>query len=94
MEPTISSGSLVLVFKKSKYNVNDIVVVSIEQDLSIIKRVISIHNQRIKLSGDNYNKSSSLCDPWYCKDRIQGKVIFNSSSLQKIIKVKEPSRIS
>ena len=94
MEPTILSGSLVLTFNKDQYNVNDIVVVSITRDFRIIKRITSIENQKIKLCGDNFNKSSSLCDPWYCKEQIIGKVIFNSSFLHKIIKAKEPSHIS
>ena len=94
MEPTILSGSLVLTFNKNQYNVHDIVVVSIAQDLSIIKRIISMQNQKIKLCGDNFNKSSSLCDAWYPKDQIIGKVIFNSSFLHKIIKAREPSHIS
>ncbi len=94
MEPTILSGSLVLTFNKNQYNVNDIVVVSITQDLSIIKRITSIQNKKIKLCSDNFNKSSSLCDPWYSKDQIIGKVIFNSSFFNKIIKTKEPSHIS
>ena len=94
MEPTILSGSLVLTFNKNQYNVNDIVVVSIAQDLSIIKRITSIQNKKIKLCGDNFNKSSSLCEPWYSIDQIIGKVIFNSSFLHKIIKTREPSHIS
>jgi len=94
MEPTLLSGCLVLTFNKYQYNVNDIVVVSITRDFRIIKRITSIENQKIKLCGDNFNKSSSLCDAWYPKDQIIGKVIFNSSFLHKIIKAKEPSHIS
>ncbi len=94
MEPTVLSGSYVLTFKKVKYDIGDIVIVSITSDLNIIKRVVSICNGKIKLSGDNSSKSSSLCEPWYSMDQILGKMIFNLSGIYKIFKKREPSKIS
>ena len=93
MEPTISSGSYVISLKKIKYNIGDIVVVTISEDLNIIKRIVSVCDRKIKLSGDN-NKSSSLCEPWYSEDQILGKMIFNTSFINKLLKTKEPSKIS
>ena len=94
MEPTITSGSYVFAFKKLDYNVNDIVVVNITKDLKIIKRIISINNHKIKLSGDNNTKSSSLCEPWYLKKQVESKIIFNFSFIDRFFKTKEPSHIS
>ena len=94
MEPTILSGSYVISLKKIKYNIGDIVVVTISEDLNIIKRIVSMSDRKIKLSGDNNNKSSSLCEPWYSEDQILGKMIFNTSFINKLIKTKEPSKIS
>jgi phage repressor protein C with HTH and peptisase S24 domain len=94
MEPTILSGSYVISLKKIKYNIGDIVVVTISEDLNIIKRIVSICDRKIKLSGDNTLKSSSLCEPWYSQNQILGKMIFNSSLFNKILKTKEPSKTS
>ncbi len=94
MEPTILSGSYVISSKKIKYNIGDIVVVTISEDLNIIKRIVSMSDRKIKLSGDNINKSSSLCEPWYSEDQILGKMIFNTSFINKLINNKEPSKIS
>jgi len=77
MEPTILSGSYVYARKTINYNVGDIVVVSIRDGFSIIKRIISIEQQKLKLCGDNSSKSSSLCEPWYSKEDIIGKVIIS-----------------
>ena len=92
MEPTILSGSYVISYKKSNYIIGDIVIVKINQDLIIIKRIAYMDKKKIKLSGDN-NKPSSLCEPWYCKDQILGKMIFNSSFIYKLFKTTEPSHI-
>ena len=94
MEPTIISGSYVFAFKNFDYKVDDIVVVSIAKDLKIIKRIVSINNQKIKLAGDNNAISSSLCEPWYLKKQIESKIIFNFSFIGKFFKPKEPSHIS
>ena len=94
MEPTILSGSYVISSKKIKYNIGDIVVVTISEDLNIIKRIVSMSDRKIKLSGDNNNKSSSLCEPWYSEDQILGKMMFSTSFISKLIKTKEPSKIS
>ena len=94
MEPTILSGSYVISSKKIKYYIGDIVVVTISEDLNIIKRIVSVSDRKIKLSGDNNNKSSSLCEAWYSEDQILGKMIFNTSFMNKLLKTKEPSKIS
>ena len=94
MEPTILSGSYVISSKKTKYNIGDIVIVTISEDLNIIKRIVSVSNRKIKLSGDNNNKSSSLCEAWYSEDQILGKMIFSTSFINKLLKTKEPSKIS
>ena len=94
MEPTILSGSYVISLEKIKYNIGDIVVVTISEDLNIIKRIVSMSDRKIKLSGDNNNKSSSLCEAWYSEDQILGKMMFSTSFISKLIKTKEPSKIS
>ena len=94
MEPTILSGSYVISSKKIKYNIGDIAVVAISEDLNIIKRIVSVSGRKIKLSGDNNNKSSSLCEAWYSEDQILGKMIFSTSFINKLLKTKEPSKIS
>ena len=94
MEPTLSSGSYVIAFKKIKYNIGDIVVVSVSKDLKLIKRISAISNQKIKLAADNASSSSSLCDPWYPMQYIVGKIVFNSSFIGRFFKIKEPSQIS
>ena len=93
MEPTISSGSYIFALKKISYSVGDIVVVEITEDLKIIKRIVAISNKKIKLSGDNNAISSSLCEPWYSEQHIMGKVILNLSCINKLLNIKEPSRI-
>ena len=93
MEPTISPGSYICTYKKVNYNIGDVVVVSIADDLKIIKRIFSINNQKIKLCGDNISKSSTLCEPWYRSQDIIGKVIINFSFINKFLKPKEPSHI-
>ena len=94
MEPTIKSGSYVYVCKKIDYSIGDIVIVSIADDLNIIKRIVSINNQKIKLCGDNTFKSSTLCEPWYCKQDIIGKVIINFSFIGKFFKTKKPNLLN
>ena len=76
MEPTIKSGSFACVIESNNYKIGDIVVVKINSNLKIIKRISKISNGRVLLNSENTATSSSLCDYAYYISDIIGKVIF------------------
>ena len=75
MEPTITSGSFVLTFCFNNYNINDLIVLSVNEKYHIVKRIIAKKNKKYQIAGDNKSISSSFCDYTYSPENIEGRVI-------------------
>ena len=86
MEPTIVPGSFVITCSSNKYNINDLVVLRINEQHHIIKRIAAKIDEKYQIISDNKNTSSSLCDYTYSHETIVGKVIFISNLKLKFSK--------
>ena len=86
MEPTIVSGSYVITCSFDKYNINDLVVLRINEQHHIVKRITAKVDKKYQVHSDNKNTSSSLCDYTYSHETIVGKVIFISNPIWKFLK--------
>ena len=86
MEPTIVPGSFVITCSSNKYNINDLVVLRINEQHHIIKRIAAKIDEKYQIISDNKNTSSSLCDYTYSHETIVGKVIFISNLKWKFSK--------
>ena len=86
MEPTIVPGSFVITCYSNKYNINDLVVLRINEQHHIIKRITAKIDEKYRIISDNKNTSSSLCDYTYSHETIVGKVIFISNLRWKFSK--------
>ena len=75
MQPTITPGSYVVTTCFDKYNIDDLIVLQINEQHHIVKRVTAQIEAKYQISSDNKNISSSLCDYTYSHDAIIGKVI-------------------
>ena len=76
MEPSIEPGSIACVIKSNHYKIGDVVVIKINNNLKIIKRISKLTDGRVLLKSDNSNTSSSFCDYAYYISDIVGKVVF------------------
>ena len=71
MEPTISTGSLILVKEEKEYKVKDIVTYKNDNEY-VTHRIVKIENDEITTKGDNNNTE----DKAFSKDKIIGKMIY------------------
>ena len=76
MHPTIMSGSYIITFGFDGYNVDDLIVLQINEQQHIVKRITACINSKYQIRSDNKNTTSSLCDYAYSHVDIVGKVIF------------------
>ena len=82
MFPTLKSGQVFLGLKTKKISVGDVVVVNAHGSVDIVKRVNSIEDESITLSGDNKNLESSLCFASYEKKDVEAKMLFCFPSIK------------
>jgi len=82
MFPTLKSGQVFLGLKTKKISVGDVVVVNAHGSVDIVKRVNSIEDESITLSGDNKNLESSLCFASYEKKDVEAKMVFCFPSIK------------
>ena len=82
MFPTLKSGQVFLGLKTKKISVGDVVVVNAHGSVDIVKRVNSIEDENITLSGDNKNLESSLCFASYEKKDVEAKMVFCFPSIK------------
>jgi phage repressor protein C with HTH and peptisase S24 domain len=74
MEPAIRSGSFVLIcLWARRFKTGDIVAFKYDQKI-LIKRIIEMHNNQVKIRGDNSSDSLSV-DPIE-KSQVIGKIIW------------------
>mgnify|MGYP001169225649 CR=1 FL=1 len=86
MEPTITSGSYVITLAFSEYNIGNLIVIRINEQFHIVKRITARIDKKYRISSDNKNSSSSLCDYSYSDKSIVGKVIFEYNPQWKFSK--------
>ncbi len=71
MEPTLSEGDRVL-FVRRAWQLGDIVVADVQEDVPVVKRILDIANGELYLQGDNTEVSATY---WITPDRIQGVML-------------------
>ena len=86
MQPTIMCGSYVITFCFDKYSIDDLVVLQINDQYHIVKRITAQIGSKYQINSDNKNTSSSLCDCTYTHEAIIGKVIFKLYPIWKFSK--------
>ena len=81
MEPEIKAEELILIKKSDKYNLDDIVTYVDSEDVLITHRIVEIDNEKFISRGD----SNQVVDENVDINEIQGKVIYHSKFLGKLI---------
>ena len=89
MFPTLKSGQIFLGLKTNKISVGDVVVVNAHRSVDIVKRVNSIEDENIIVSGDNKNLESSLCFVSYEKKDVEAKILFCFPSIKSRLFLKK-----
>ena len=82
MLPTLKSGQTFVGLKTKKIGVGDVVTVRAHGSVDIVKRVNSIEDENIIVSGDNKNLESSLCFASYKKKDVEAKMLFCFPSIK------------
>ena len=79
MLPSFKSDQLVLAIKTKNLSVNDVVIIDTSDSGEIIKRISSIENNYIKVTGDNKAYNSRYYSEIFNTDNVIGKVFFKIS---------------
>ena len=79
MLPNFKSNQLVLAVKTKNLYVNDVVILSTSDSGEIIKRISSIEDNHIKVTGDNMEYNSRHYSEIFNTDNVIGKVFFKIS---------------
>ena len=87
MEPTLRTDDIVVVLKKKKISVNDIVVVEDSEYGFLIKRLEKFEKNGIKLSSDNKNSFSPATKKIYDISNIVGKYVFKINAKNLLCKL-------
>lgn len=77
MEPSIKGKELIIIDKKEKYQIGDIVTYKDSEEFIVTHRIIDITDKYFIAKGD----SNNICDDKQNIDNIYGKVIFHSKTL-------------
>lgn len=77
MEPSIEGKELIIIDKKEKYKIGDIVTYKDSEDFIVTHRIIDITDKYFIAKGD----SNNISDDKQSIDNIYGKVIFHSKTL-------------
>ncbi len=77
MLPAFSNNDYVMTRRTNCFKKDDVVVISTENNIPIIKRIESFFNGEFKVSSDNKAYESEICNKKFNCDDILGKVIFN-----------------
>lgn len=79
MEKALSIGDIIIIKDSENYEVNDIVTFKVDNDYLVTHRIIERNGNIFKTKGDNNNTAD---EHKITKDKIEGKVIYNSKSLK------------
>lgn len=74
MEPVVHSGQL-LVFARLAWDVPDIVLADVDEELLVVKRVVGCGEDRVFLAGDNGNSSQNYV---VSRHKVIGRLICNT----------------
>ena len=76
MSPNIKENELLIIYKRDKYSVNDIITFKNDEDIIVTHRIIDINDNKYITKGDNNN----FTDGYKVKTNdIYGKVIYKCS---------------
>ena len=75
MAPNYLNGDCVLISSFFKANRNDVVVCRIDKIGLVLKRIKSLNDSKMILSGDNPRQDSSICGVVLDSNLILGKVL-------------------
>ena len=75
MAPNYLNGDCVLISSFFKANCNDVVVCRIDKIGLVLKRIKSLKDSKMVLSGDNPRQDSSVCGVVLDSNLILGKVV-------------------
>ena len=74
MEPVVHSGQL-LIFARLPWDVQDIVLADVDEELLVVKRVASCGEDRVLLAGENGNASQNYI---VSRHKVIGRLICNT----------------
>lgn len=76
MHPNFKSGQIVFTRKTKNLLVNDVIVLRVSGSDQIIKRITSIKEKEIKVTGDNKEYNSQYYSQTFNIASVLGKVFF------------------
>ena len=79
METELSVGDIIIIKECEKYEKNDIITFNVNGEYLVTHRIIERNGNSFVTKGDNNN---TIDEQEISKDKIEGKVIYNSKSLK------------
>tara|TARA_B100000927_G_scaffold33927_1_gene24408 strand:- start:577 stop:837 length:261 start_codon:yes stop_codon:yes gene_type:complete len=76
MLPAFSNNDYVMTSYPGVLKKDDVVVIKLDDNFSIIKRVDTVFKNEFKVTSDNKSYASKFCNKKYKYDDVVGKVIF------------------
>ena len=79
MLPELQVGDIIIIKECSEYEIGDIITYNVDDEYLVTHRIIEKEENYFVLKGDSNNTRDNL---QVTKDKIEGKVIFNSKLLK------------